>query len=123
MDEVAAGLDTCGGGVYRHFAMRRNVSALTEHPDLQEFLKAVASETRQRILFLFVDGQARTVGQVASELEIVPSTASEHLSILKRGGLVQAEREGKEVFYRPDRPRVLALLKRLTHFLTDCCPT
>ncbi len=102
--------------------MRRNVPTLDDHPDLRDFLKAAASETRQKILCLFVDGRPRTVGQIASELDIVPSTASEHLAILKRGGLLDAERDGKEVYYRPNRTRTLALLKKLSEVLTTCCP-
>ena len=90
--------------------------------DLQEFLKALASETRQRILLLFVDGQERTVNQVAEEAGIGQSTASEHLSVLKRGGLMKANRSGKEVYYRPDRERVLHLLRSLTDIISHCCP-
>lgn len=102
--------------------MRRKVSFLDDTPELREFLKAIASETRQKILFLFMDGSARTVGQIASELEIVPSTASEHLAILKRGGLLDAEREGKEVYYRPNRGRTLGLIRKLADTLDACCP-
>lgn len=102
--------------------MRRNVTAIDEHPELRDFLKACASETRQRIIFLFVDGAERSVGQIADELEIVPSTASEHLAILKRGGLLDAERGGKEVYYRPNRGRILSLLGKLTELLSSCCP-
>ncbi len=102
--------------------MKRNVCSLDQHPELREFLRACASETRQKILFLFVDGAERTVGQIADQLEIVPSTASEHLAILKRGGLLDAEREGKEVYYRPNRSRILGLLRNLTELLTACCP-
>ena len=102
--------------------MKRNVSILDGYPELRDFLKATASETRQRIMFLFVDGEPRTVGQIASQLKIVPSTASEHLSILKRGGLLVAERDGKEVYYRGNRAKTLELLKQLTGLLTSCCP-
>jgi DNA-binding transcriptional ArsR family regulator len=102
--------------------MRRNVSAIDAHPELREFLRACASETRQKVLFLFVDGKPRTVGEIAEELEIVPSTASEHLAILKRGGLMDSERDGKEVYYRPNRTRTLAYLKKLTELLSCCCP-
>ncbi len=102
--------------------MKRNVCSLDQHPELREFLRACASETRQKILFLFVDGAERTVGQIADQLEIVPSTASEHLAILKRGGLLDAQREGKEVYYRPNRARILGLLQKLTQLLTACCP-
>jgi len=102
--------------------MKRTVCSLDQNPELREFLKACASETRQKILFQFVDGAARSVGQIAEELGIVPSTASEHLAILKRGGLLDAEREGKEVYYRPNRARILGLLRNLTELLTACCP-
>lgn len=90
---------------------------------LEPFLKALASETRQRILFTaFGDGQERTVTQVAAAAELGQSTTSEHLAILKRGGLLQSRREGKEVYYRPDRERILAALRQLTEALTCCCP-
>ena len=95
---------------------------LDSHPEVRDFLKAAASETRQRILFLFVDGEPKSVGQIAEQLDIGPSTASEHLAILKRGGLVDATRDGKEVYYRPNRARTLELLKKLTDLLTNCCP-
>lgn len=90
--------------------------------ELQEFLKALASQTRQKILFLFADGQELTVGQVAQEAGIGHSTASEHLSMLKRAGILQSRRQGKEVYYRPQRDRIMALLQQLTNYLTNCCP-
>lgn len=89
--------------------------------EVQDFLRALASETRQRILFLFGDGQERTVGQVAEEAGIGQSTASEHLSTLRRAGLLTARREGKEVYYCPDGARVAALLGRLRDVLARCC--
>jgi DNA-binding transcriptional ArsR family regulator len=123
---VYVGLDIGVLLTYRHFGIRRNVAMLDKDPELQNFLKAVASETRQRILFCFNDGQPRTVGQIAEQLNIVPSTASEHLAILKRGGLVAAKREGKEVYYWGNRAKTLELLKKLTkqltYVLTICCP-
>jgi DNA-binding transcriptional ArsR family regulator len=95
---------------------------LERNPDVRDFLKAIASETRQRILFVFDDGAPKTVGEIAEELDIVASTASEHLAIMKRGGLLDAKREGKEVYYRPNRARMLELLKKLTGLVTACCP-
>lgn len=91
-------------------------------PEIQEFLRALASETRQRILFLFVDLQERTVSQVAAQAGLGQSTASEHLTILKQAGLVVARREGKEVYYAPDRAHILAMLKSLTEVISCCFP-
>lgn len=90
---------------------------------LDPFLKALASETRQRIFFeVLADGQERTVGQIAEAAGLGQSTTSEHLAVLKRGGLVQSRREGKEVYYRPDRARILLTLRQLTDLLASCCP-
>jgi ArsR family transcriptional regulator, arsenate/arsenite/antimonite-responsive transcriptional repressor len=89
---------------------------------LQEFLHGLASETRQRILFqVFLDGQEHTVGQVAQQTGLGQSTASEHLASLKRAGLLTSRREGKEVYYRPDKDRSLTQLAHLTELITRCC--
>ena len=40
------------------------------------------------------------VCQMTSVLELAPSTVSQHLSVLARGGLVTERKEGKLVFYR-----------------------
>jgi DNA-binding transcriptional ArsR family regulator len=91
-------------------------------PQLQAFLHGLASETRQHILFqVFFDGQEHTVGQVAKLSGLGQSTASEHLMVLKRDGVLVSRREGKEVYYRPHREAVLASLAQLTALLTHCC--
>ncbi|HWI64059.1 MAG TPA: metalloregulator ArsR/SmtB family transcription factor [Symbiobacteriaceae bacterium] len=91
-------------------------------PDLQDFLKALASETRQAILLLFVDGQERTVGQIAEQVKLGQSTASEHLAILKRAGLLTARRQQKEVYYAPDGNRIRDLATQFNALLLRCCP-
>lgn len=94
------------------------VAALAE---FQDFLRALASDTRQRILYLFTDGRERTVSQIAQEAKIGQSTASEHLAILRRAGLLSARREGKEVYYCPDGARVSSLVRGLRDALGRCC--
>jgi predicted transcriptional regulator len=88
---------------------------------LQEFLKALASETRQNILLLFMDGQSRTVNQVAESLQLGQSTASEHLSLMRRAGLMQSTKFGKEVLYQPDRASILRSLGEWQVWLAGCC--
>jgi DNA-binding transcriptional ArsR family regulator len=88
----------------------------------RDFLKALASETRQQILMLFIGGTALTVGEVAERLDIGQSTASEHLTLLRRGGLLTPQRHGKQVSYRADPVTVSARLAQLQEFLRCCCP-
>lgn len=87
-----------------------------------DFLKALASETRQRVMMLFAGGAELTVGEVAARSGLGLSTASEHLSLLRRGGLLRAERDGRQVRYRADGTRTAQRLDALEDYLTGCCP-
>ena len=88
----------------------------------QDFLKALASETRQTMLGLFVGGVELSVGETAERAGLSPSTASEHLSLMRRGGLLDSRREGKIVLYRVDSVRMGDQLDLLKDYLICCCP-
>ncbi|MBU3864142.1 metalloregulator ArsR/SmtB family transcription factor [Streptomyces sp. 4503] len=85
--------------------------------DLQVFLKALTSGTRQRLFAHFIDGEELTVGEVAERTGLGPSTTSEHLAVLRRGGLLQSTRSGKLVRYRADREGIAELLGQLHAYL------
>lgn len=88
---------------------------------LLEFSKAFANEKRQQILLgVFTDKQEHTVGEIAERMNIAQSTASEHLAILKRAGVLVAEKRQKEVFYRVNKERIQELLSVIQHWLTCC---
>ena len=88
----------------------------------QDFLKALASETRQQMMMLFAGGAQLTVGEVAESCGLGQSTTSEQLTILRRGGLVQSTRDGKLVRYRADPTTIAARLTELQSYLACCCP-
>lgn len=87
----------------------------------QDFLKALASETRQQIMLLFADGHERTVGEIATSCGLGQSTASEQLAILRRGGLLTSTRDGKLVRYRADPTTISARIAGLQGYLACCC--
>ncbi|MEQ4306162.1 metalloregulator ArsR/SmtB family transcription factor [Plantactinospora sp. B6F1] len=99
-----------------------NTTAALDGPT-QDFLKALASETRQQIMMLFAGGQQLTVGEVADRCGLGQSTASEQLALLRRGGLLTSTRHGKLVRYRADTPSITARLTDLRNYLGHCCPT
>ncbi len=90
-------------------------------PELLDFLKSIASESRIKILLLFLDGQERTVNQIAEAVELGQPTTSEHLAIMKRSGVLVSTKQGKEVFYQPDHDRLLRHLSTLRSVLEKCC--
>jgi DNA-binding transcriptional ArsR family regulator len=65
----------------------------------KRLFKAVADETRLRILGLLVEREM-CVCEVMIALDLTQPTASHHLRILDAVGLVRDRKEGKWVFYR-----------------------
>jgi DNA-binding transcriptional ArsR family regulator len=88
----------------------------------RDFLKALASETRQQMMTAFAGGRELTVGEIAECCGLGQSTASEQLAILRRGGLVRSTRDGKLVRYRADPASIGARLTELQGYLACCCP-
>lgn len=61
--------------------------------------KALSNRTRLRIVGV-LEGRELCVGQVAAIFDVARSTASEHLSELRRAGLLSERRDGRFVWYR-----------------------
>lgn len=59
---------------------------------------ALADQTRIKIVKLLSEGEQR-VDDLVSALDLVQSTVSHHLRVLKEAGLVQAEKRGRSVYY------------------------
>jgi len=89
--------------------------------ELLHFIKSVASESRLKILLLFMGGQELTVNQIAATVGLGQSTTSEHLKIMRRSGLLICNKRGKEVYYQPDRARIIHHLESLGDILKSCC--
>ncbi len=86
-----------------------------------DFLKAFGNEKRQEIfLSIFSDGKEHNITEVAERAGIAQSTASEHLAILKRAGILVSRKVEKEVFYRLDRRGILAKIDEIKSYLSCC---
>lgn len=93
--------------------MRRNAE------EAVALLKSVASHNRLMILCQLV-GQERSVNQLASALAQSQSVVSQHLSLLRREGLVVGRRDAQSIHYRIADPRVGVLMDTL--FQLFCAP-
>lgn len=70
-----------------------------------EFAKALADDTRQKIMALCCCKQL-SVSDIVDALEVAQPTVSHHLKILKNAGLVSARRQGKEILYTLNQRRL-----------------
>jgi ArsR family transcriptional regulator len=66
---------------------------------MESAFKALADETRLRILGLLLSGEV-CVCHIHESLRIPQSKASRHLAYLRRAGLVETRREGVWIYYR-----------------------
>jgi DNA-binding transcriptional ArsR family regulator len=83
------------------------MSAMDDITTLQaEILKTLASPRRLDILHRLAEGPCE-VGRLAEELGVAQPNVSQHLAVLRAAGLVEAEREGREVRYRLTDPDVM----------------
>lgn len=57
---------------------------------------ALASQPRCDILAILKSGSS-TMGELAATLQLAPSTVSHHVAVLRRAGLVETSRVGREV--------------------------
>lgn len=70
-----------------------------------EFAKAIADDTRQKIMKLCCCVWC-SVGELAEKTKVAQPTVSHHLAVLRDAGLVNVRREGKQTFYTLNQDRV-----------------
>lgn len=80
------------------------------HELTANLFRVLGHPARVRILELLREGE-RSVGSLQAELNLDSGGTSQHLSTLRRIGLVESRREGTSVFYRVDDDRVFELLE------------
>ena len=83
----------------------------------EEFVGALANETRQAILGLLKE-RRMDVGEIAACFSLTQSTISHHLAVLRRAGVVLAHREGQHVYYCANRCCLNACTRRLAETFT-----
>lgn len=78
-----------------------------------EIFKALADPIRLKVLKL-LDVRELCVCEIMAAFNLTQPTASHHLSILERTGLIKSRKEGRWVFYKRNSGEVADLIKTLT---------
>src|SRR3954451_21489769 len=88
--------------------------------EMESLFKALADDTRLRILGLLLTGEV-CVCDIHESLKIPQSKASRHLAYLRRAGLVDTRRRGPWIHYRLGRlsdPVLAAIVDAVRHALS-----
>ncbi len=72
---------------------------MAQEKDTLRLLKAMADETRLKIIGFLLDGE-KCVCEIFPHVKKTQSTVSIHLGKLEDAGILESERRGKKIFYR-----------------------
>ena len=71
-----------------------------------DVLKTLSNPRRLEIIHLLAEGP-REVSRLAAEMGISQPNVSQHLALMRSAGVVEAERDGREVRYRLSAPEII----------------
>jgi DNA-binding transcriptional ArsR family regulator len=83
-------------------------------PDLADVAALLADRTRARMLDELSGGTPIVAGELARRTGVAASTASEHLALLERGGLIVVDRRGRRREARLATPAVAEALEAIS---------
>ncbi|HZR19819.1 MAG TPA: metalloregulator ArsR/SmtB family transcription factor [Verrucomicrobiae bacterium] len=83
-------------------------------------LKALAEQTRMRILRLLLKDQL-SVNEIVQRVKVSQYTVSKHLKILREAGLVEAEKKGKQRLYTVAKNLNTQLKRNANVLELGCC--
>jgi DNA-binding transcriptional ArsR family regulator len=109
---MATSVELSSGAAGRPKARPPADDLLDNAREASAFLKALAHETRLVILCLLVDGE-KSVGEIEQRLHLRQAFISQQLARLRADDLVEARREGKNVYYSIARPEVIEIIDSL----------
>jgi ArsR family transcriptional regulator, arsenate/arsenite/antimonite-responsive transcriptional repressor len=89
--------------------------------EISEMFKALAVETRVRILELLKTQGPLGAKEIARLTGVTPAAASQHLKVLKQAGLVRSERQGYWIPYALNPEALEEYRRRLSEVCTCGC--
>ena len=95
-------------------------SILNEHTaaHVAELFRSFSDTSRVRLLSALIESEMN-VSALADEVGISESAVSHHLRGLRQMRLVQARRDGKEVYYRLEDEHIIALFQQGVKHVQD----
>ena len=91
-------------------ALDPEVRTLGDHLALsRDLLIALADPMRQDLVQILARGELN-VGDIAERVTLSRPTVSHHLNILRRAGLVRVRKQGREMYYRLNKDRIVGTL-------------
>ena len=81
--------------------------------------RAINHPLRKQILKLLDEKQQATVTEIYVGLGLEQSVASQHLKILRKAGIVETQRKGRAILYKPNYDNLTKLEKIVSEIVSD----
>ena len=99
--------------------MSRKKSVKDVRPDVllrsSEVIRTLGHPERLKIVEVLEKGEA-TVSAIQKEVDLAQATVSQHLAKMRGCGIVDRRREGVNVYYRIEEPKVHNILECIRRF-------
>jgi ArsR family transcriptional regulator len=83
-----------------------------------EVCKTLASAKRLEILNLLRD-QEMSAGEIVKRMKIAKANVSQHLAVMRKAGILDARRDGLNIYYRISSPKVTKACDLMREVLLD----
>jgi DNA-binding transcriptional ArsR family regulator len=87
--------------------------------DDDDLWSAIADPSRRRVLDLLVRGGAASASALADQVVFTRQAVMKHLAVLEEAGLVTRSRQGREVRFAVDPPRLDEATRAMTQLADD----
>lgn len=89
-----------------------------------DFFRALAAPSRIALVARLAElGRPSTVSEIAACCPVDLSVVSRHLKVLRRAGILEAARSGREVHYSIRHAALAGWLRLLAESVEACCPS
>ena len=95
---------------------------IDKEPEIKKMgkvFRAIDHPLRKKILKLLEEKEPIKVTDIYVNLRIEQSVASQHLKILRESKIVETERKGKSILYKPNYNNLTKLEKIVTETVTE----
>lgn len=87
--------------------------------NISEVYKALGDDWRQKILLLFEPEEQLTIKQVSDVLPLSRTSVTHHINVLLDAELLNARKQGREVFLSVNKNTLLNTLERTRKYIEE----
>lgn len=80
---------------------------------------ALGNPIRQQLILLMINGDQKSVAELAAQTKVSRSTVSHHLKVLKSAHIIAEKKMGTKTFYFPKMGEYFAPIKELVEMVAE----